>query len=60
MNEVEWRALICQYLNGSLKEIELYNIAELKKCHVCGYTEFEEYMFENEDGVYCETCWESR
>lgn len=60
MKEIDWRTAICEYLQGVLKLEELLDIADLKKCHICGHVDLEEYMHENEDGIYCDTCWISR
>ena len=60
MTELEYRELIMDYLNGETKESELMNIAEIKECCTCGYKLLEEEIHENEDGYYCDVCWESR
>jgi hypothetical protein len=60
MDSLDWRALVLGLFNGTYSEEEAMNIIEAKKCCTCGCYDLEEYMHENEDGVYCDTCWQSR
>ena len=60
MTEFEWRVLILGLIKGVYNEEETMKIIDAKKCCICGCIELEEYMHENDDGVYCETCWNSR
>ncbi len=60
MDSLDWRALVAQYMNGSIKEEEILGVIDAKRCCTCGCVELEEYMHENEDGAYCDTCWEAR
>lgn len=60
MRELDWRALVLGYIQGVYSKEEVLNIIDAKKCCVCDHIDLEEYMHENEDGVYCETCWDSR
>jgi len=57
---IDLREELCDYLNGISKENELLSIAEITKCTTCDEYILEEYAHENEDGTYCDTCWEAR
>jgi len=35
-------------------------VEDLKKCICCDYIDLEGYMHHNQDGWYCDTCWESK
>ena len=60
MDSLDWRVLVLGVINGTYTEQEAYNIIEAKECCTCGHVDLEEYMHENEDGVYCDVCWNSR
>ena len=60
-NEVnDLREHLVRYLNGDMIKEEIIRYFELKECGICGHIDLEENMHENEDGIYCDCCWEAR
>ena len=60
MTEFEWRVLVLGYIRGVYTKEQVLGIIDAKECCTCGHIDLEEYMHKNEDGVYCDTCWEAR
>ena len=57
---LELRVAIAEFLGKDIDEEAIMQVADLKKCHICGHVDLEEYIHENEDGIYCDTCWTSK
>jgi len=56
----EFREVLRDYFNCDCTKEHLLAYANLKECGICGYVGLEEDMHENDDGIYCDVCWEAR
>ena len=54
------REQLKDYFNGDSTKQHLFAYMDLKECGICGHVDLEENMHENEDGIYCDCCWEAR
>lgn len=60
MTDFEYRVLVLGLIQGIYTEKEALELIDADKCCICGNRELNENLKENDDGKYCETCWEAR
>jgi len=56
----DYEDTIIHYLNGVYNKDDVLEVFEIAECTCCSCYDLEKYMHRNDDGVYCETCWDAR